>query len=30
VGIPESEYVKMMLGGGRSPDGWRSKSERQS
>ena len=28
VGIPESEYVKMMLGGGRSPDGWRSKSER--
>jgi protocatechuate 4,5-dioxygenase, alpha chain len=30
VGIPESEYVKMMLGGGRSPNGWRSKSERQS
>jgi protocatechuate 4,5-dioxygenase alpha chain len=30
VGIPESEYVKMMLGGGRSPDGWRSKSERPS
>jgi protocatechuate 4,5-dioxygenase alpha chain len=28
VGIPESEYVKMMLAGGRSPDGWRSKSER--
>ena len=28
VGIPESEYVKMMLSGGRSPDGWRSKSER--
>ena len=30
VGIPESEYVKMMLGGGRSPDGWGSKSERPS
>ena len=29
VGIPESEYVKMMLGGGRSPDGWRSKAERK-
>jgi protocatechuate 4,5-dioxygenase alpha subunit len=29
VGIPESEYVKMMLSGGRSPDGWRSKSERK-
>jgi protocatechuate 4,5-dioxygenase, alpha chain len=29
VGIPESEYVKMMLGGGRSPEGWRSKSERK-
>jgi protocatechuate 4,5-dioxygenase alpha chain len=28
VGVPESEYVKMMLAGGRSPDGWRSKSER--
>jgi len=28
VGIPESEYVKMMLAGGRSPNGWRSKSER--
>jgi protocatechuate 4,5-dioxygenase alpha chain len=28
VGVPESEYVKMMLSGGRSPDGWRSKSER--
>jgi len=27
VGIPEAEYVKMMLSGGRSPDGWRSKSE---
>jgi protocatechuate 4,5-dioxygenase alpha chain len=29
VGIPESEYVKMMVSGGRSPDGWRSKSERK-
>jgi protocatechuate 4,5-dioxygenase alpha chain len=29
VGIPESEYVTMMLSGGRSPDGWRSKSERK-
>ena len=28
-GITESEYVKMMLAGGRSPDGWRSKSERK-
>ena len=28
VGVPESEYVKMMLSGGRSPNGWRSKSER--
>jgi hypothetical protein len=30
VGVPESDYVKMMLAGGRSPDGWRSKSERKS
>jgi protocatechuate 4,5-dioxygenase alpha chain len=30
VGIPESEYVQMMVGGGRSPDGWRSKAERKS
>jgi protocatechuate 4,5-dioxygenase alpha subunit len=30
VGIAESDYVKMMLAGGRSPDGWRSKSERKS
>ena len=30
VGVPESDYVKMMLAGGRSPEGWRSKSERQS
>ncbi len=29
VGVPEEEYVKMMLAGGRSPDGWRSKSERK-
>jgi protocatechuate 4,5-dioxygenase alpha chain len=29
VGIAESDYVKMMLSGGRSPDGWRSKSERK-
>ncbi len=29
VGVPESEYVEMMLGGGRSPNGWRSKSERK-
>jgi protocatechuate 4,5-dioxygenase alpha chain len=29
VGVAESEYVKMMLAGGRSPDGWRSKSERK-
>jgi protocatechuate 4,5-dioxygenase alpha chain len=28
VGVPESEYVKMMLAGGRSPNGWRRKSER--
>jgi protocatechuate 4,5-dioxygenase alpha chain len=27
VGVPESEYVKMMLAGGRSPTGWLSKSE---
>ena len=30
VGIDESEYVKMMLAGGRSPNGWRSKSDRKS
>jgi len=29
VGVPESEYVKMMLAGGRSVEGWRSKSERK-
>jgi protocatechuate 4,5-dioxygenase alpha chain len=30
AGVKESEYVQMMLSGGRSPDGWRSKSERKS
>lgn len=29
TGMTEQEYVDMMLAGGRSPDGWRSKSERQ-
>jgi protocatechuate 4,5-dioxygenase alpha chain len=28
VGVPEAEYVRMMLAGGRPPDGWRSKTER--
>lgn len=28
VGVTEQEYVNMMLAGGRSPDGWRSKAER--
>ncbi len=28
TGMSEHEYVDMMLKGGRSPDGWRSKSER--
>jgi len=28
-GVTEQEYVNMMLAGGRSPDGWRSKSERR-
>ena len=28
VGVSEQEYVDMMMSGGRSPDGWRSKSER--
>ncbi|HTT03366.1 MAG TPA: protocatechuate 4,5-dioxygenase subunit alpha [Steroidobacteraceae bacterium] len=28
TGMSESEYVEMMLKGGRSPEGWRSKSER--
>jgi protocatechuate 4,5-dioxygenase alpha chain len=29
AGVTEKEYVDMMLSGGRSPDGWRSKSERK-
>ena len=29
VGVAEEDYVKMMLAGRRSPDGWRSKSERR-
>ncbi|MGH8217413.1 MAG: protocatechuate 4,5-dioxygenase subunit alpha [Steroidobacteraceae bacterium] len=29
TGMTEKEYVDMMLKGGRSPDGWRSKAERQ-
>ena len=28
TGMTEQEYVDMMMSGGRSPDGWRSKSER--
>jgi len=28
TGMTEKEYVDMMVGGGRSPNGWRSKSER--
>jgi len=28
VGVPEQEYVNMMLTGGRSVEGWRSKKER--
>jgi protocatechuate 4,5-dioxygenase alpha chain len=28
AGITEGEYVEMMLKGGRSPNGWRSKAER--
>ena len=28
VGVPESEYVAMMQGGGRAVEGWRSKRER--
>ena len=30
TGMTEKEYVAMMLDGGRSPEGWRSKSERRS
>ncbi len=29
TGMSEPEYVEMMLKGGRSPEGWRSKSERE-
>ncbi|MDE2150370.1 MAG: protocatechuate 4,5-dioxygenase subunit alpha [Gammaproteobacteria bacterium] len=29
TGMTEQAYVDMMLKGGRSPDGWRSKSERR-
>lgn len=29
TGMTEKEYVEMMLKGGRSPQGWRSKSERE-
>jgi protocatechuate 4,5-dioxygenase alpha chain len=29
TGVSEKEYVDMMLQGGRSPEGWRSKSERE-
>src|SRR5215510_13544691 len=28
TGLTEKEYVDMMLAGGRSPNGWRSKAER--
>ena len=30
TGMTEKEYVDMMLQGGRSPQGWRSKSQRES
>jgi protocatechuate 4,5-dioxygenase alpha subunit len=30
VGITEKEYVQMMQAGGRSLDGWKSKSERKA
>jgi protocatechuate 4,5-dioxygenase alpha chain len=29
TGMTEQEYVDMMLKGGRSPEGWRSRSERE-
>jgi protocatechuate 4,5-dioxygenase, alpha chain len=29
TGMTEREYVEMMLKGGRSPDGWRTRAERQ-
>jgi protocatechuate 4,5-dioxygenase alpha chain len=28
TGVTEPEYVNMMLAGGRSPNGWRTKAER--
>ena len=28
TGMTEKEYIDMMVAGGRSPDGWRSKTER--
>ena len=30
TGMTEQEYVNMMLAGGRSPDGWRYRSEQKS
>ena len=30
TGMSEQEYVQMMLKGGRSPEGWRSRSEREN
>jgi len=29
TGMTEKEYVEMMLKGGRSPEGWRTRAERQ-
>jgi protocatechuate 4,5-dioxygenase alpha chain len=29
TGMTEKEYIDMMVAGGRSPEGWRSKSERE-
>ena len=29
TGMTEKEYIDMMVAGGRSPNGWRSKSERK-
>ena len=29
TGMTEKQYVEMMLQGGRSPEGWRSKTERE-
>ena len=28
TGMTQDEYMNMMIAGGRSPDGWRSKKER--